>query len=178
MQKQMCKSLQLSSVLFAVYWYYFFILWPWSLVTWYSSTDYGWCLLCLTCVDCYTASVEEEVAPSIWVAYLVDYFGLRTFFNVTSVLACVTKARVRVISMMCFWQTNVWFTCCSAMKNDIDKMESTHLCESLSFSMFFPKDHAGSISGCLDTCRGSGLDEEGCQQEALVNREIIQTVGH
>lgn len=177
MQKQMCKSQLLWSLLFSVYWYYFFIVWPWSLVTWYSSTDYGWCLLCLTCVDCYTASVEEEVPPSIWVAYLVHYFGLHIFFNMTSALACVTKSRERIISMMSLWQTNVWFTCRSAIKI-LHWQNGVHTSLCLFLSKFFPKDHASSISGCLDTCRVSGLDEEGCQRVALVNREIIQTVGH
>lgn len=67
----------------------------------------------------------------------------------------------------------------SSEKSFIDKMESIHLSVCLFLSVFLPyNDRAGSISRCLDTCRHSGLDEKGCQRGALVNREIIQTVGH
>lgn len=105
-------------------------------------------------------------------------FWLHIFFNMTSFLACVTKSTVRVISMINLWQTNVWLTCSLAVKNLALTKWSPYISLCLFLSTFFPKDHAGSISWCLDTCRGSRLDEEGCQRAALVNREIIQTVGH
>lgn len=109
------------------------------------------------------------------------------WFSYFPLCDCCTSPRqtsrwVRVTKSICvmnLWQT-VWFTCCSAVKNLALTKWTPYIYVSVSFSLCscLKNCAAGSISPCLDTCRGSGLDKQGCQRGALVNREIIQTVGH